>query len=60
MTYSDHAKALAKRLRQSLQQRDIELSHGQCLEVFSELTGEISWNHLNAKLNTNQARDSLP
>ncbi|TDQ66167.1 hypothetical protein ATL17_0153 [Maritalea mobilis] len=58
--YSDHAKALAKRLRQSLKQRDIDLSHSQCLEIFSELTGEISWNHLNAKLNTNRDRDSLP
>lgn len=60
MTYSDHAKTLAKRLRQSLKQRDIDLSHGQCLEVFSELTGEISWNHLSAKLNSNQDRDTLP
>ncbi|AVX04769.1 hypothetical protein MXMO3_02255 [Maritalea myrionectae] len=61
MTYfSDHAKALAKRLRQSLKQRDIDLSHGQCLEIISELTGEISWNHLSAKLNTNRDRDSLP
>ncbi|WP_424981353.1 glyoxalase superfamily protein [Maritalea sp. S77] len=44
MTYADHAKALAKRLRKSLKQRDIDLSHSQCLEIFSELIGEISWN----------------
>lgn len=58
--YADHAKTLAKRLRQSLKQRDIDLSHGQCLEIFSELTGEISWNHLSAKLDMNRAPDSLP
>lgn len=60
MTLSNYIKALTKKLRQALKKRDIDLTHGQGIEIISELIGEASWNHLSAKLKLNTKQDEMP
>ena len=44
------AKAMAKSLRTALAAKDIELSHGECLELVSKQIGFDEWNMLSAKI----------
>lgn len=48
------AKAMAKTLRQSLQQRDIDLSHSDCLELVAQQFGLANWNVLSASIDAVQ------
>ncbi|WP_051710651.1 glyoxalase superfamily protein [Andreprevotia chitinilytica] len=48
-TYRD-AKLMAKSLRQSLAQKDIELGHGECLDVIARLFECDNWNVLAARI----------
>lgn len=48
-TYRD-AKAMAKSLRTSLNDKGIDLSHGECLEIVSVQFGEKNWNILSDKI----------
>ncbi|MFN3623158.1 MAG: glyoxalase superfamily protein [Hyphomicrobium sp.] len=44
------AKAMARALRSSLGDKQIALSHGECLEIVAKQLGEESWNVLAAKI----------
>lgn len=48
-TFTD-AKAMAKSLRDALQQRQIDLSHSDCLELVASQFGVKDWNVLAAKI----------
>jgi hypothetical protein len=50
------SKAMAKALRQSLAERNIELSHSACLELVSRQFGFSDWNVLSAQVAAIQAR----
>lgn len=44
------AKSMAKSLRNALAEREVALSHGECLEVVARQLGFADWNTLAAKL----------
>jgi hypothetical protein len=50
------SKAMAKALRLSLAELDIELSHGACLELVARQFGFSSWNVLSAQIGDHKAR----
>lgn len=52
------AKLMAKALRQSLADRDIELSHSDCLEIVARQFGLSDWNMLAARIATASADDA--
>lgn len=52
------AKAMASTLRQTLRSRQIDLSHGECLEIVARQFGLKNWNVLADRLG--QARPSMP
>lgn len=49
-TFRD-AKSMAKALRQGLQERDIQLTHSDCLELVARQFGLLDWNTLSARIN---------
>ena len=57
-TYRD-AKAMAKALRGSLAERQVELSHSDCLELVSIQFGEKNWNILADKIAAKETHTSL-
>ncbi|GGB05345.1 hypothetical protein GCM10011491_36900 [Brucella endophytica] len=52
-------KGMAKILRHALRDRQIELSHGECLEVISKLFGLKDWNALAAAIGQKTADKPL-
>lgn len=55
------AKLMAKLLRQALADRQIDLSHGECLELVARQFGVANWNILSAKIESAGAnRLALP
>ena len=50
MSTQQDAKAMAKSLRHAMAQRDVALSHGECLEIVARQLGFADWNTLSAKL----------
>lgn len=57
-TFSD-AKVMAKALRQGLSERNIDLTHGDCLELVALQFGLSDWNTLAAAIEQKQARMPL-
>jgi hypothetical protein len=55
LTHKD-AKSMAKFLRDALGNRNVQLSHGDCLEIVARQFGLADWNTLAAKLPTVEAR----
>jgi hypothetical protein len=53
------AKAMAKSLRESLAGKNVELSHGECLEIVARQFGFGDWNVLAAKI-AREAGEPLP
>lgn len=45
-----HAKSMAKSLRQDLANRNLQLSHGECLEMVARQFGLNDWNTLAAHI----------
>lgn len=58
-TFSD-AKAMAKALRQGLGERDIDLSHSDCLELVARQFGFPDWNVLSALIASQKTVLRLP
>lgn len=58
-TYRD-AKAMAKTLRAELAAREIDLSHGECLDIVARQFGLENWNVLSARLNGAPASQDGP
>jgi hypothetical protein len=54
-TYKD-AKVMAKCLRDSLAAKNVQLSHGECLELVAQQFGFPQWNTLSAKLDVEAGR----
>lgn len=55
------SKAMAKALRQSLADRNIDFSHSECLELVARQFGLADWNMLSAQIETAKARlEPLP
>ncbi|WP_105385925.1 glyoxalase superfamily protein [Neorhizobium alkalisoli] len=55
------SKAMAKALRQSLAERNIEISHGECLELVAKQFGFADWNVLSAQIESAKAKvEPLP
>ncbi|MBM3117324.1 glyoxalase superfamily protein [Jeongeupia naejangsanensis] len=52
-TYRD-AKLMAKSLRHALAERNIELGHGECLDVIARLFEHDNWNVLSARIEVDQ------
>lgn len=50
------SKAMAKALRQSLAERNIKLSHGECLELVAKQFGVPGWNVLAAQIEVAKAK----
>lgn len=48
------AKAMAKSLRAALAERNVALSHGECLELVARQLGFTDWNTLSARLATEE------
>lgn len=48
-TYTD-AKSMAKSLREALEQRDVKLTHSDCLELVANQFGLKDWNVLSARI----------
>lgn len=57
-TFRD-AKAMAKTLRQGLSERNIDLSHSDCLELVASLFGLAGWNTLAAMIDRKQSGSTL-
>jgi ATP-dependent Lon protease len=53
------AKAMAQTLRDSLQTRDVSISHGESLELVSKMFGVADWNTMSAMLQADR-RDGKP
>lgn len=51
------AKLMAKLLRQNLAERNVALSHGECLELVARQFGVSSWNILSARIDAAGAAD---
>jgi hypothetical protein len=49
LTHKD-AKSMAKSLRDALGNRNVQLSHGECLEIVARQFGLADWNTLAARL----------
>lgn len=58
-TYLD-AKAMAKSLRASLGQKQIALSHSDCLEIVAAQFGVENWNILSAKIDAHGGAAKVP
>jgi hypothetical protein len=55
------AKLMAKLLRQGLAERDVGLSHSECLELVARQFGFANWNILSARIDAvNSAGDVVP
>lgn len=55
------SKAMAKALRQSLAERNVELTHGECLDLVAKQFGLADWNVLSARIAAAEAkRTPLP
>jgi hypothetical protein len=54
------AKLMAKLLRQGLADRQIDLSHSECLELVARQFGVANWNILSARIDASGAPDSIP
>jgi hypothetical protein len=55
------SKAMAKALRQSLAERNVEVSHSECLELVARQFGLADWNVLSAQIETAKAKlEPLP
>lgn len=50
------SKAMAKTLRQSLADRNIEISHSECLELIARQFGLADWNMLSAQIETAKSK----
>ena len=57
-TFRD-AKAMAKSLRTTLGQKQIELTHGECLDLVAAQFGFENWNILSAKIDTTPATGGM-
>ena len=44
------AKAMARSLRSALGDRQVELSHGECLDIVARQFGLDNWNVLSARI----------
>jgi Glyoxalase superfamily protein/ClpX C4-type zinc finger len=56
MPTSKDAKAMAKSLRAALAERNVSLSHGECLEIIARQLGVADWNTLTAKMLAEEQR----
>lgn len=54
MSQRNQHKATARSLRAALQERGIQLSHGECLDVVARASGLKNWNVLSAMLDKDQ------
>lgn len=54
-TFQD-AKAMAKAMRAALAAKDVEISHGEALEIVARQFGFDTWNILSAKIEAEQSR----
>ena len=54
------AKTMAKSLRTALIDRNVSLSHSDCLEIVARQFGLADWNTLSAKLTDEQERSTRP
>ncbi|WP_411036475.1 glyoxalase superfamily protein [Shinella sp. BYT-45] len=55
------SKAMAKALRQSLAERNVEISHSECLELVARQFGLADWNMLSAQIETAKSKlEPLP
>ena len=50
------SKAMAKALRQSLAERNIDMSHGECLELIAQQFGLADWNILSAQIESAKSK----
>lgn len=50
------SKAMAKLLRQSLAERNVDLSHSECLELVARQFGLADWNILSARIEADRAK----
>ncbi|WP_309085533.1 glyoxalase superfamily protein [Chelativorans sp.] len=53
------AKTMAKTLRQTLAEKNVEVSHGECLEIVARQFGYANWNVLAAKIGNATSGESL-
>ena len=58
-TYRD-AKAMARSLKTALGEKDVELTHGACLEIVAAQFARDSWNVLAAEIDAGGAPDPAP
>jgi catechol 2,3-dioxygenase-like lactoylglutathione lyase family enzyme len=54
------AKAMAKSLRDSLAEKDIQLSHGECLDIIAREFGFADWNILSSKIELDSGMRTPP
>ena len=59
ITHKD-AKTMARSLRDALGNRNVQLSHSDCLEIVARQFGLADWNTLVAKLPTEEERQARP
>jgi hypothetical protein len=59
LTHKD-AKTMARSLRDALDNRNVQLSHSDCLEIVARQFGLADWNTLVAKLPTEEERHARP
>jgi hypothetical protein len=59
LTHQD-AKTMARSLRDALDNRNVQLSHSDCLEIVARQFGLADWNTLVAKLPTEEERQARP
>jgi hypothetical protein len=59
LTHKD-AKTMAKSLRDALGNRNVQLSHSDCLEIVARQFGLADWNTLVAKIPTEEERQARP
>jgi len=53
------SKAMAKALRRSLTERNVEFSHSECLELIARQFGLADWNVLSAQIEAAKAKQAL-
>src|SRR5262245_46644241 len=54
------AKAMAQTLRDSLQTKDVSISHGESLELVSKMFGVADWNTMSAMLQADRRDGKIP
>src|SRR5215470_7489631 len=54
------AKAMAQTLRDSLQTKDVSISHGESLELVSKMFGIADWNTMSAMLHADRRDGKAP